>query len=213
MPTILRRILSSRTKTPQIQTSTHRTPVSYVIQMVTAGVAIWASTALISHHVITTSNSIGPSMYPSMPETLSVNIISRRHQKGKNIRLGDVIIFDSPIFPRGSACKRVVGMPGDYILRDEAQSPNVAGAVVYGGGSGQNDKKDNRAEPLMVQVPEGHVWVAGDNLPYSRDSRFYGPVPMALITGKLLYNGDGWFNWRSFRKEQLVRVDELEELG
>ena len=161
-------------------------------------------------------------MYPSMPETLSVNIISRRHQKGKNIRLGDVIIFDSPIFPRGSACKRVVGMPGDYILRDEAQSPNVAGAVVYGGGrrGGQSDDNNNkakkqddyRAEPLMVQVPEGHVWVAGDNLPYSRDSRFYGPVPMALITGKLLYNGDGWFHWNSFRQEQVVRrVEEVEE--
>lgn len=151
-------------------------------------------------------------MYPTMPETISVNIISRRHKKGKNIRLGDVIIFDSPIFPRGSACKRVVGMPGDYVLRDDAQSPTVAGAVVYGGlGGGKINQQDNqqpRDEPLMIQVPEGHVWVAGDNLPYSRDSRFYGPMPMALITGKLLFNGDGWFNWNSFTSPQLTPVDE-----
>ena len=36
----------------------------------------------------------------------------------------------------------------------------------------------------LVQVPEGHFWVAGDNVDWSRDSRDYGPLPMALIVGK-----------------------------
>ena len=34
------------------------------------------------------------------------------------------------------------------------------------------------------QVPEGHFWVIGDNVEASRDSRFYGPLPLALIKGK-----------------------------
>ena len=29
------------------------------------------------------------------------------------------------------------------------------------------------------------MWVAGDNLDWSRDSRDYGPMPMALIIGKV----------------------------
>lgn len=33
-------------------------------------------------------------------------------------------------------------------------------------------------------MPEGHCWVLGDNLPESRDSRVYGPLPLALITAK-----------------------------
>ena len=33
-------------------------------------------------------------------------------------------------------------------------------------------------------MPEGHCWMLGDNLPESRDSRTYGPVPLGLITGK-----------------------------
>lgn len=36
------------------------------------------------------------------------------------------------------------------------------------------------------QVPEGHVFLAGDNLPWSRDSRQWGPVPLGLVTGKVI---------------------------
>lgn len=35
-------------------------------------------------------------------------------------------------------------------------------------------------------MPEGHCWVIGDNLPLSRDSRQFGPMPMALIKGKVI---------------------------
>lgn len=139
-------------------------------------------------------------MYPTLDAGLSYGIYSRRQKQGHNVQVGDVIIFESPVFFRGRACKRIIGMPGDYVLRDPSQSPTVGGAPVPGiTGAGFV-----REEPAMIQVPEGHVWVAGDSLSYSRDSRFYGPLPMALITGKLLYVGNGLFNWRSFRKPQLM---------
>ena len=34
-------------------------------------------------------------------------------------------------------------------------------------------------------MPEGHCWLLGDNEDASRDSRTYGPLPMALIKGKV----------------------------
>ena len=95
-------------------------------------------------------------------------------------------------------------MPGDYVLKDENLAPTAGGARM----SGIYEKE--RGEPVMVQVPEGHVWLAGDNLSRSRDSRFYGPVPFAMIESKLLYNGDGWFSWQSFRQEQLKPVGKLD---
>ena len=39
---------------------------------------------------------------------------------------------------------------------------------------------------MMIQVPEGHCWLLGDNLGESRDSRTYGPMPLALIKGKVV---------------------------
>ena len=35
-----------------------------------------------------------------------------------------------------------------------------------------------------VQVPQGHVWLQGDNPINSTDSRHYGPVPYALLRGR-----------------------------
>lgn len=148
-------------------------------------------------------------MYPTIASGLSYTIYSRRHRRGRNIKVGDVILFDNPIFLQQGALKRVIGMPGDYVVHDPTQSPTVGGAAVpgitdAGGSTAASGVAQQREEPVMVQVPEGHVWCAGDSLSYSRDSRFYGPVPMALIKGKALYNGDGWFNWTSLRTPQLV---------
>jgi len=176
---------------------------------------MYSSVALIAHHIVAVANSEGPSMYPTMSSELSYTIYLRRHKHGKNIKAGDVVVFENPVFLRERAIKRVIGMPGDYIVRDPAQSPTVGGAPVPGSAAGitrrvvgEDIASSARDEPTMVQVPEGHVWLAGDNLSYSRDSRFYGPLPMALIQGKCIYNGDGWFNWTSLREPRLQPVLE-----
>lgn len=43
------------------------------------------------------------------------------------------------------------------------------------------------APPEVLTVPPGHVWVVGDNAAASIDCRYYGPVPAALLTGKVLW--------------------------
>ena len=42
-----------------------------------------------------------------------------------------------------------------------------------------------RTSALLLQVPTGHVWLQGDNTLNSTDSRHYGPVPYALLEGRV----------------------------
>ena len=40
---------------------------------------------------------------------------------------------------------------------------------------------------VKVEIPPGHVWVEGDNKENSKDSREFGPLPLALVDGIVRY--------------------------
>lgn len=63
------------------------------------------------------------------------------------------------------------------------------GAPPPAGGAGEGGRGGERAAargPVRLTVPPGHVWVQGDNLAVSRDSREYGPVPLGTVRGRVL---------------------------
>ncbi len=52
------------------------------------------------------------------------------------------------------------------------------------------------APASKVIVPRGHCWLLGDNRSLSRDSRRFGPVPLAFLTGKVIWRlGPEGFNF------------------
>ena len=46
---------------------------------------------------------------------------------------------------------------------------------------------EGEVAPNNTKVPKGHVWVQGDSYGNSTDSRHYGPIPYALLRGKVFY--------------------------
>lgn len=71
-------------------------------------------------------------------------------------------------------------MPGDFVSIMSA-----------GRGDGDLEKSDEEGDwanvkEQVVRVPEGHCWLAGDNLEWSRDSRVFGAVPLNLVRGKVV---------------------------
>ena len=154
-------------------------------------------------------------MFPTIPDVSNLLFVNKTFRRGKGIQVGDCIMFSNPLIPKEYSGKRVIGLPGDCVLRSKQQSPTPGGAPVPGITDWRQRLKSvpqqEWEEPEMIQVPEGHIWVEGDNLAWSRDSRTYGPVPMALIKGRSSWFADGFFSWTSLEPGKgLKKVEEWE---
>jgi len=143
--------------------------------------------ALFTHVFYSYIGGLGPtagiSMMPTIPHSYKGYpwiMYSSLHRRGRNIKVGDVITYTNPIFPNENGCKRVIGMPGDFVS-----------VVTPGRREGDIEAVDSEGKwanvrEQVIRVPEGHCWVAGDNLEWSRDSRLFGPLPLGLVKAKVL---------------------------
>jgi signal peptidase I len=95
---------------------------------------------------------------------------------------GDVIVFDSVDEEDDQTLvKRVVGVAGDEI--------QVEDGVLFVNGEAQNEPYLNQELPFRgsygpTEVPEGHIFVMGDNRGNSADSRVFGPLPLENVKGE-----------------------------
>lgn len=79
----------------------------------------YAALNVFSEHFYTVLPSSGPSMYPTLRFQGEALLISKLYKYGKGVGVGDMIIIRHPYFLHSHAGKRVLGMPGDYVLKSE----------------------------------------------------------------------------------------------
>jgi signal peptidase I len=95
---------------------------------------------------------------------------------------GDIVVFDSVDEEDDQTLiKRVVGVAGDEIL--------VQGGVLYVNGEPREEPYLNEDLPFVgfygpTGVPEGSIFVMGDNRANSADSRVFGPLPLENLKGE-----------------------------
>ncbi|REJ15314.1 MAG: signal peptidase I [Caldibacillus debilis] len=125
----------------------------------------------------------GYSMRPTLEnrDRMIVNRISYLIGEPKRF---DIVVFHAP--EKKDYIKRVIGLPGDHIeykndtlyingkKYDEPYLDQYKKSIVGG----------TLTEPFSVTVPEGHIFVMGDNRRYSKDSRHIGPIPIDSVIGK-----------------------------
>lgn len=92
------------------------------------------------------------------------------------VSVGDVVVIQHPD-RIGTVCKRVLGLPGDIVTKPTRRN-NL--------NSTKQLKRYRNGLNGGLVIPDGHIWLEGDNPWNSADSRNYGPVPAALIVGRVL---------------------------
>ncbi len=161
-------------------------------------------TLFVSVLVIQTYDINDVSMQPTFdPQGNRVMVFLTPYIFGAKPDRGDIVIIDSKVnrertfsdrfhespivsiikgdFNEHLWVKRVIGLPGDKVAFKN-------GKVQLNGEELDEDyttgKINNAFEPTLV--PEGYIYVMGDNRNRSSDSRQIGPVPVSNIQGKVI---------------------------
>lgn len=132
---------------------------------------------LVNEYVFEFTATRGESMLPTLQARNDYVYALKHHRLGRDLDMGDCIVAVKPSDPTHRVCKRITGMPGDVILIDPASSSDLTNSPA--------EVVSHDGFNKYVVVPKGHVWVTGDNLCHSLDSRLYLVLPMGLIKGKI----------------------------
>ena len=124
----------------------------------------------------------GPSMMPTLEHQQRL-VVNKFIYKMRAPERCEILIFQYPRDKSRDFIKRVIAVPGDTI---EIKDHNV-----YVNGELQNEDyilAKSRMDYPKTTIPEGHVFVMGDNRNNSEDSRFpdVGFVPYELLKGKAM---------------------------
>lgn len=170
---------------------------TFVVQAFKIPSGSMIQTLLIGDHILVNKFAYGV----RNPFTREVWIAGRTPERG------DVIVFIYPVEPEKDFIKRVVGIEGDtiqivdkkvyvngQIFPDSPGVQHTDSKVI----PGSFQPRDNMGP---IRVPEGAVFVLGDNRDQSYDSRFWGFVPLKDIKGKafiIYWSWDGDRFWPRF---------------
>jgi signal peptidase I len=107
---------------------------------------------------------------------------------------GDVIVFKPPVNPASSKpyVKRIIGLPGERITfeRGYVYVDGVKLNETYIDGAITSCDDQAACDLAGVPVPDGMVFVLGDNRQHSTDSRSFGFVDVDSIIGEAIFT-----NW------------------
>jgi signal peptidase I len=119
----------------------------------------------------------GFSMRPTLQDGEYILVNKLAYQFSEPVR-GDIVVFVFPINPEEDLIKRIIGIPGDSITIQDGvltvngvvvQEPYINAPPAYNG---------------TWQVPEGELFVLGDNRNDSRDSHQWGLLPIGNVIGR-----------------------------
>ena len=162
----------------------------WLITVVTVATVLVAVFIVVSLFVVRRYVEDGPSMEPTIKNGQQL-IVSRGYSEPKH---GDIIVFSqSELSKYGQSdklnlVKRVIGLPGEQVKVSNGQVKvfNAAHPDGFNPDTGYTVEGQTAGFVNNTTIPQGDVFVLGDNRPDSLDSREFGPVPIKNIIGRVI---------------------------
>lgn len=160
----------------------HKTNIIKEIKDYGISIMIALGLAFVFHsYVLARANVDGPSMQPTL-HNKDVIFLEKLSVETNHVKRGEIVVFDSKNENNDFYIKRVIGVEGDEV--------SISDGKVYV--NGNQIKEDYLApntitEPITPQttykVPQGQVFVLGDNRGNSTDSRMLGCINIKDLKG------------------------------
>ena len=150
----------------------------------------FAIAAFIRYFLFTPIVVDGDSMMPTLENGDRMIVNKFSYKIGEPSRF-DIVVFHAP--EQKDYIKRVIGVPGDFVeykddqlyingeAIDEPYLDAYKAQISEGNLTGDFSLKD--IDPSLDVIPEGYVFVMGDNRRFSKDSRHIGIVEQKEIIG------------------------------
>ncbi|HMK08700.1 MAG TPA: signal peptidase I [Anaerolineales bacterium] len=147
--------------------------VGEALQTLLVAAVIFLGVNLVTARIRVEGSSMEPTLHDS--ELVVVNRLAYRWGEPQR---GDIVIFRFPLDPERRFIKRIIGLPGEYVVIHGGRvtidgvaldEPYIAAPPRYDG---------------EWQIQPGQVFVLGDNRNNSSDSQTWGPLPIGQLIGK-----------------------------
>lgn len=165
-----------------------KTVIEFVMDILETVVFIGSLFIVLYLFILQPNQVKGASMEPSFYSGEYI-LTSKVTYKFRPLHRGDVIVFRSLQNQNIDYIKRIIGLPGDtvnirsgdiFVNNQLIQENYIAARTnVWERGFSKDD--------VPITVPEGTMFVMGDNRPRSSDSREFGVVPIENIVGQVFY--------------------------
>lgn len=160
-----------------------------LLEFATQLISTFAFVYVLLGFVIYPAQVNGVSMSPTFASGDQVMIFLPANVKHGEVAILHITPQTTSHFTEEYMIKRIIGLPGDRLTTD--------GTTIYRNGVALNEDYINTQTNYRFSclqpgncevVPDGYVFVLGDNRSQSVDSRSFGVVPMTHVEGRVVLN-------------------------
>jgi signal peptidase I len=155
-----------------------RRTLATVLEIVVIVAAAFAIAMLVQAFLVKPFTIHQVSMEPTLNEGDRI-LINRLTYHFRAPKTGDVIVFHSPVTQGEDLVKRVIAVGGDTLA--------ISQGKVYVNGVALSEpyllEQGFAGDYPEIKIPEGQLFVMGDNRNNSGDSRFFGPIDRKAVIG------------------------------